>query len=96
MTNRRRAVRRAGTVGGDAPLRHVLPAVQQETVQREAAPDPARATSGTAPTRDGTALTTGGDHPATASRAADDTDHGWGEPPDRSDEHLLRERPPHW
>jgi hypothetical protein len=31
-------------------------------------------------------------------RSSDDTDLGWGEHPDETDddERLLRERPPHW
>jgi hypothetical protein len=29
-------------------------------------------------------------------QTTDDTDRGWGEMPNRDDERLLAERPPHW
>ena len=29
-------------------------------------------------------------------RSVDDTDRGWGDEAQESDDHLLRERPPHW
>lgn len=37
--------------------------------------------------------------PVVPTRAAEDTDAGWGDwrdPADSDDERLLRERPPHW
>ena len=38
--------------------------------------------------------------PAAASavpeQSPEDTDAAWGEYPDRSDDHLMRDRPPHW
>ena len=37
------------------------------------------------------------DTPAVPVRSQDDTDLGWGEPPEPDDdERLYRERPPHW
>jgi hypothetical protein len=35
--------------------------------------------------------------PALPAQSREDTDAGWGEPPDPDDdERLYRERPPHW
>jgi hypothetical protein len=38
------------------------------------------------------------DEPVLPDRGTDDTDRGWGEPPDDDDpdERLRREVPPHW
>ncbi|WP_448059241.1 hypothetical protein [Cellulomonas hominis] len=36
------------------------------------------------------------DAPLLPSRSADDSDTGWGEGPDSSDDRLLRDVPPHW
>jgi hypothetical protein len=37
-----------------------------------------------------------GDKPAPPRQSQEDTDAGWGEPAEPDDEHLYRERPPHW
>ncbi len=35
--------------------------------------------------------------PALPTQSREDTDAGWGEPPDPDDtDRLIRERPPHW
>jgi hypothetical protein len=37
------------------------------------------------------------DEPVLPAQSQEDTDVGWGEPlPPDDDEHLYRERPPHW
>ncbi len=52
------------------------------------------ATSGTSA---GTGSPARDDTPALPSRSADETDTGWGDPPEPDDEERLRaERPPHW
>jgi hypothetical protein len=34
--------------------------------------------------------------PVPPEQSREDTDAGWGEYPDRDDERLYRDRPPHW
>ena len=34
--------------------------------------------------------------PALPEQSREDTDAGWGEYPDTSDDRLYRDRPPHW
>jgi hypothetical protein len=34
--------------------------------------------------------------PVRAEQAREDTDAGWGEYPERADDRLYRDRPPHW
>jgi hypothetical protein len=47
--------------------------------------------------RPGTGSTPADDRPALPLRSADETDTGWGDPPEPDDEERLRaERPPHW
>jgi hypothetical protein len=37
------------------------------------------------------------DEPVLPTQSTEDTDVGWGEPPEQDDdERLVRERPPHW
>ncbi len=80
---RRRAVRPAGTVGGDeANLRSSFPAAGND----EPPPPAPQAGEPTAP-----------GVPGSARRAPDDEDVGWGARVDDSnDDRLTRERPPHW
>ncbi|MBO3086600.1 hypothetical protein [Cellulomonas fengjieae] len=78
----RRAVRRAGTVGGDdANLLSTLPAPAPVPVPAPVAV-PAPAVPG---------------EPAIAVRSADDSDTGWGErATDSNDDRLSQDKPPHW
>ena len=80
----RRAVRQAGTVGGDvANLVSVLPAVTRD-VQSER---PAGVQDGARPPARSGRL----------DRSADDTDVGWGEREAGSnDDRLAADKPPHW
>jgi hypothetical protein len=104
----RRAIRPSSPVGvPDASLRSVvsapLPPTSTDVVGSQKV---TRADNGTsAPTGSdartsdrGTAgaPTRAGDHPATATRAADDSDLGWGDATTPQDDLILRERPPHW
>ncbi len=80
----RRAVRQAGTVGGDdAVLVSTLPAlpdIDAALPAQVAAPAPAPAPD-----------------PVVALRSADDSDLGWGEREGGSnDDRLSRDKPPHW
>jgi hypothetical protein len=34
--------------------------------------------------------------PVLPVQSSEDTDAAWGEYPDRADDHLTRDRPPHW
>jgi hypothetical protein len=69
-------------------------------VSKQASDEPAEET--TAPTaaepRPASAPGVPEDEPVLPDRGADDTDQGWGEPPedDDPDDRLRREVPPHW
>ncbi|WP_426594437.1 hypothetical protein ACPPVS_02700 [Cellulomonas sp. McL0617] len=82
----RRAVRHAGTVGGDdANLVSVLPAMSGEV--DEVSPAPAEV--------DGSAAK--GARTRDLDRSADDTDVGWGDGDHGSDDdRLTSDKPPHW
>jgi hypothetical protein len=83
----RRAVRQAGTVGGDdVQLVSVLPAVTPEVP------------AGRAGTPDGAAKPARPGGPTSSlDRSADDTDVGWGERESGSnDDRLTTDKPPHW
>lgn len=97
----RRAVRPSGTVGADESVLHTrLPAVAPGA--GAAAGGAARAKAG--PAAPGAPVAAGA--PAAspepedlwrATRAADDSDRGWGrEEPSSNDDRLRREKPPHW
>lgn len=57
-----------------------------------------KATSGNAGSkRPGTTPPAADDRPVLPLRSTDETDTGWGDPPEPDDEERLRaERPPHW
>jgi hypothetical protein len=40
--------------------------------------------------------TRGGTEPVLPDRAPEDTDAAWGDHPERDDDRLYRDRPPHW
>jgi len=81
----RRAVRPPGTVGTDeSVLRTTLPAAPAPEPPHVPVAGPGRR----AGDREGDALL--------AVRSADDSDVGWGDGPDRNDERLRRDKPPHW
>ena len=94
----RRAIRRAGTVGGDdANLVSTHPVIRVETPRDDARRD-AVAGGGPASGR------AGDDRPSSiqaepviATRSADDSDVGWGDREAGSnDDRLHQDRPPHW
>ena len=78
----RRAVRHAGTVGGDdANLLSTFPALA-DTGSSAGPP-----TRSAAPVRE----------PVVATRSADDSDTGWGDRQvDSNDDRLSQDKPPHW
>lgn len=77
----RRAVRPAGTVGGD------------ERWLRSTVPAPAVASPAAPPDRSAAEVA----EPAIPRRSLDDSDLGWGDRADDSnDERLQQNRPPHW
>jgi hypothetical protein len=68
-------------------------------VSEQAPDEPTEKTAEPAPADAQPAGATGvPDEPVLPDRGADDTDHGWGEPPedDDPDDRLRREVPPHW
>jgi hypothetical protein len=77
------AMRRLASLGA---VSEQSPGESTESTEETAAPAPAsRPAPGVA------------DEPVLPDRGSDDTDHGWGEPPDDDpDERLRREVPPHW
>ena len=87
-TGGRRAVRPAGTVGGDeSRLRSTFPVASVEPGVPTVRPA----------TRHAVGEGRADDEPAVARRSLDDTDLGWGDSPaDSNDGRLQRERPPHW
>ncbi len=82
MKRSRRAVRQAGTVGGDdVNLVSVHPALPDQSAT---APTPATPSGATV--RNGS-----------LDRSADDSDVGWGErEPGSNDDRLSTDKPPHW
>jgi hypothetical protein len=101
----RRAVRQAGTVGGDdADLVSSHPAFPVDTRRDDATDD---AASGTTASHDDRLAVPGGagdrgpttapPDPAIATRSADDSDVGWGDRDGGSnDDRLHQDKPPHW
>jgi len=86
-TGGRRAVRPAGTVGGD------------ERWLRSTVPAPAVTSPGAPPDRSTADPSTAeaAAEPALPRRSLDDSDLGWGDRADDSnDERLQQNRPPHW
>ena len=99
MRRSRRAVRHAGTVGGDdanlvsthpAPAAGPSPGDAASATRRSC---PAAAASGGPP---GDQLDPAGE-PVIATRSADDSDVGWGDRETGSnDDRLHQDKPPHW
>ena len=98
MRRSRRAVRHAGTVGGDdANLVSTHPAPPADPshgeARRDAAVVPGRASSGRP--ADDPVVTTA--EPVIGMRSADDSDVGWGDRQTGSnDDRLHEDKPPHW
>ncbi|GEL98391.1 hypothetical protein [Cellulomonas terrae] len=99
----RRAVRHAGTVGGDdANLVSTHPALGTDTPRPEAGAGDTRATEASrdAPGRPGDPRPGTGQparEPVVATRSADDSDVGWGDREGGSnDDRLHQDKPPHW
>ena len=68
-------------------------------VSEQAPDEPTEETAAPAPDEQRPAGAAGvADEPILPDRGADDTDNGWGEPPedDDPDDRLRREVPPHW
>ncbi|KQY23298.1 hypothetical protein ASD16_12145 [Cellulomonas sp. Root485] len=97
----RRAVRLAGTVGGDdANLVSSHPAPRVDAHRDDAPRDLARGDAAAAAGRKGDSGPTNappGHEPAVATRSADDSDVGWGDREAGSnDDRLHQDKPPHW
>ena len=84
----RRAVRHAGTVGGDdANLLSTLPAHTADAVPEDSGDGDRVGAQEAARARE----------PVVATRSADDSDTGWGErQADSNDDRLSQDKPPHW
>ncbi len=93
-------MRPAGTVGGEeAWLRSTFPAAPSAdaSVPRRAADQSATGTAGTPADAVGGAASARSHEPAVPGRSLDDSDLGWGDRADDSnDERLRQNRPPHW
>ena len=82
------------TAGGDRRRLASLVAVSEQATDQ-----PTEETAAPAPDEQRPAGAAGvADEPILPDRGADDTDNGWGEPPedDDPDDRLRREVPPHW
>jgi len=105
----RRAVRHAGTVGGDdanlvsshpafpaGPLRDT-DAIRGDAVRDDVAHDPTAVTGRAGEGGSATAQPDAAREPAVATRSADDSDVGWGDRAAGSnDDRLHQDKPPHW
>ena len=110
MRRSRRAVRHAGTVGGDDanlvsshpafptdPLSDDTDAIRSDAIRDDVAHDPS-----VVPRRGGeggsaTLQPDAAGEPVIATRSADDSDVGWGDRETGSnDDRLRQDKPPHW
>lgn len=108
----RRAVRHAGTVGGDeANLVSTHPALEADTPRPHAAVGDSSRDRGTETSQPDTGgdggtegprevagrVADGRPEPVVATRSADDSDVGWGDRETGSnDDRLHQDKPPHW
>ena len=76
----------AGTTGGshDFTGERGGPRAARARARRAVSPEPAAPATGAAP------------EPLLPEQSREDTDAAWGEYPERADDRLYRDRPPHW